>query len=146
MLIAEFAKSTGLPRDTVRYYEKLGLLRPVMAEGTGNTYRHYENSDVERAVLIRLGQALGFTLREIKELMLQMESDRLTDAIKINVMEQKLQDIDKRIRGLNEVKRYFKAKVQWVKTGGQGEPPGFKGSSKLNPAAAQRSSNPRKKD
>lgn len=136
MLIAEFAKSTGLPRDTVRYYEKLGLLRPVMAEGTSNTYRHYDNTDVERAVLIRLGQALGFTLREIKELMLQMESDNLTDAMKINVMEIKIQDIDKRIRGLTEVKRYFKAKVQWVKAGGRGEPPAFKGSTKLNPAAA----------
>ena len=135
MLIAEFAKAADLPRDTVRYYEKLGLLRPVTAHGTGNSYRHYDSSDVERAVLIKLGQALGFTLREIKELMLQWESDSLTDQMKIAVMQQKLQEIDLRIRGLNDVKRYFKAKIQWIQGGSQDKPPAFKGKSILSSPA-----------
>jgi len=114
----------------------------VITQGTSNSYRHYDGSDVERAVLIKLGQALGFTLREIKELMLQWESDSLTDQMKIEVMQQKLQDIDQRIRGLNDVKRYFKAKIQWIQASGQAKPPAFKDKTTLlNPAADQSARN-----
>ena len=62
MLIAEFAETTGLTRDAVRFYVKHGLLRPSVAT-SGNRYQHFDESDIERVVLIQSGQALGFTIR-----------------------------------------------------------------------------------
>jgi len=127
MLIAEFAKVSGLPRDTVRYYEKLGLLMPSASRGKSNGYRNYTAEDVERATLIRLGQALGFTLREIKSLAQNMESNVLTDAKKIAVMEDRIKQIEMRVAQLNSIKRYFRSKVRWIQGGGVGDPPKFKG-------------------
>lgn len=126
MLISEFAKATGLPRDTVRYYERLGLLQPAAAKGASNGYRHYSAEDVERATLIKLGQALGFTLREIKDLAQAMASGSLSDARKVAVMQGKIEQIEARIAQMNAVKRYFKAKVQWLQQGQVGNPPTFR--------------------
>lgn len=123
MLISEFAQRTGLPRDTVRYYEKLGLLRPEVPRGGSNEYRQYTGEDVERASMIRLGQSLGFTLREIKELSNSMASKTLTDAKKMAVLEDRIQQIEERVAQLNAIKSYFRAKVRWIQDGHVGKPP-----------------------
>ena len=127
MLIAEFASLAGLPRDTVRYYEKLGLLKPLVPRGGTNGYRQYTASDVERASMIRLGQTLGFTLREIKDLVHSLESKTLTDAKKVAVMEDRVRQIEQRVAQLNAIKRYFRAKVRWIEQGSVGDPPSFSG-------------------
>ena len=126
MLISEFAKAAGLPRDTVRYYEKLGLLKPAAPRGASNSYRNYTLEDVERATLIKLGQALGFTLREIKSLSQSMESGTLADEEKMAVLQEKIKQIEVRIGQMNAIKAYFTAKVRWISCGGTGTPPTFR--------------------
>jgi MerR family transcriptional regulator, copper efflux regulator len=128
MLIAEFAKVAGLPRDTVRYYEKLGLLKPSVPRDGSSGYRQYTAQDIERATLIKLGQALGFTLREIKELAHSMESKTLTDAKKVAVMADRIRQIEVRVVQLNAIKRYFRAKVKWIEAGCVGASPSFGGN------------------
>jgi MerR family transcriptional regulator, copper efflux regulator len=135
VLIAEFAKTTGLPRDTVRYYEKLGLLKPVAPRQGSNSYRHYAIEDVERAKLIRLGQALGFTLREIKSLMQSWESKTLSVDKKVALMRQKIEEIDARVAHLKAVRRYFQAKIKWIECSGKGAPPAFVPVAGAAPAA-----------
>lgn len=61
------AKSAGVGTDTVRYYEREGLLSP--ARRTGSGYRLYSETDVERLRFIRKAKALGFTLEDIAELL-----------------------------------------------------------------------------
>ena len=65
--IGQLAKRGGVRVDTVRYYERNGLLtaRSRLASG----YRRYSEIEVARLRFIRRAQALGFTLREIKELL-----------------------------------------------------------------------------
>jgi MerR family transcriptional regulator, copper efflux regulator len=138
MLIAEFSRVAGLPRDTVRYYEKLGMLKPSAPRGSSNGYRRYTAEDVERATLIRLGQALGFTLREIKSLAQSMESNTLTDAKKVAVMEDKIKQIETRVAQMNAIKRYFRAKVRWIAEGGIGDPPKFRGSAPAERTSADK--------
>jgi MerR family transcriptional regulator, copper efflux regulator len=67
MRIGELAARAAVNIQTLRFYEREGLLRPPIRTASG--YRKYSNSDLERVRFIRLCQGLGFTLREIHELL-----------------------------------------------------------------------------
>lgn len=66
--IGKVSQQTGLSVDTIRYYEKERLLRePPRSEGG---YRLYSVRDVDHLLFVRKAQELGFTLAEIRELLL----------------------------------------------------------------------------
>ncbi len=65
--IGQLAKRGGVGIDTVRYYERNGLLAPRTRLASG--YRRYGALELARLRFIRRAQALGFTLKEIKELL-----------------------------------------------------------------------------
>ena len=67
MQIGELAKSAGVPIDTVRYYERHGILPAPHRRPSG--YRSYDADDVARLRFIRRAKALGFTLGEIHDLL-----------------------------------------------------------------------------
>jgi DNA-binding transcriptional MerR regulator len=67
MLIGEFAQRGKLTRDTIRYYEKLGLVTSERAGGNG--YRHYAASALQRLQHIHQLKQTGFTLQEIRALL-----------------------------------------------------------------------------
>ncbi|HET9047498.1 MAG TPA: MerR family transcriptional regulator [Chiayiivirga sp.] len=67
MRIGQLAQSSQTPIDTIRYYERLGLLPQAPRSASG--YRHYQNEDVSRLRFIRRAKALGFSLAEIEELL-----------------------------------------------------------------------------
>lgn len=71
--IGALAKQAGVAVDTIRYYEKEGLLSNPSRKASG--YRQYDFRAVEQVRFIRRAKDLGFTLGEIKEL-LALESDR----------------------------------------------------------------------
>lgn len=64
MLIAEFEKRVGLHRDTLRYYEKIGVLTPPSREANG--YRVYGDTQLKELAFIQKGKLIGFTLPVIK--------------------------------------------------------------------------------
>lgn len=67
MKIGELAKVTGTKAETIRYYEKIGLLR---APGrTGGNYRDYGAEDQERLAFIRHARGLGFDIADIRSLL-----------------------------------------------------------------------------
>jgi DNA-binding transcriptional MerR regulator len=65
--IGELAAESGLSRDTLRYYERLGLLAP--AKRTAGNFRAYEPAALERVRFIKTAQSHGLSLREIRELL-----------------------------------------------------------------------------
>lgn len=67
MRIGELAARAEVNIQTLRFYEREGLLRPPVRTASG--YRSYAESDLERVRFIRLCQGLGFILREIHELL-----------------------------------------------------------------------------
>ena len=67
MKIGELAHRTGVAIDTVRYYERQGLLPQPERQPSG--YRRYRGDDVTRLRFVRRAKALGFTLEEIRELL-----------------------------------------------------------------------------
>ena len=68
MTIAQLAKAGGVGVDTVRYYQRRGLLHEP-ARPQGNGFRRYGDGDVDRLRFIRQAQAAGFTLDAIGELL-----------------------------------------------------------------------------
>jgi MerR family transcriptional regulator, copper efflux regulator len=72
MRIGELAVRAGVNIQTLRFYEREGLLRPPARTASG--YRSYVDSDLERVRFIRLCQGLGFTLREIQHLLILHKS------------------------------------------------------------------------
>jgi len=67
MRIGQLAARAEVNIQTLRFYEREGLLRAPLRTASG--YRTYEQSDLERVRFIRLCQALGFTLREVRQLL-----------------------------------------------------------------------------
>ncbi|KOB10693.1 helix-turn-helix domain-containing protein [Xanthomonas citri pv. citri] len=72
MKISEAADASGCHLETIRYYERIGLLpRPGRS---GNGYRVYGSADIERLRFIARGRDLGFSLQEVRSL-LQLSGD-----------------------------------------------------------------------
>ncbi|MCE3262226.1 MAG: MerR family transcriptional regulator [Pseudoduganella sp.] len=105
MQIGELALATGISRDTLRYYEKRGLLR---ARRSGNGYRDYPPEAADWLRYIRLAQALGFTLQEIEAdlpLLAPGAADSPATAAALRgALQAKLEEIDRRIDGLQALR------------------------------------------
>jgi len=98
--IGTLAKRAGVGIDTVRYYERAGLLAPQARLASG--YRRYGELELSRLRFIRRAQALGFTLKEVRQL-LTLSAQR--DVAKIRRSAQaKLADVEKRIAALDKVR------------------------------------------
>ena len=98
--IGQLAKRGGVGIDTVRYYERNGLLAPRTRLASG--YRRYSDLEVARLRFIRRAQALGFTLKEIKEL-LALSAQRDVGRVKRSA-QAKLVDVDERITALERMR------------------------------------------
>lgn len=98
MKIGEIATATGLSRDTLRFYERRGLLR---ARRSSNGYRDYPPEAVDWLRYIRLAQTLGFSLAEI-EADLPLLAEPASSAPQVRAaLERKLASIDQRIEGMH---------------------------------------------
>jgi MerR family mercuric resistance operon transcriptional regulator len=103
LLMGEVAKQAGVNRETIRYYERLGLLdRPSR---TRSGYRMYSPEAVARAQFIKRAQELGFSLKEISEL-LSLQVDPGTDCGDVRRRAKaKIADIEAKIRVLQRMQR-----------------------------------------
>jgi MerR family copper efflux transcriptional regulator len=98
--IGTLAKRAGVSIDTVRYYEKSGLLSPESRLASG--YRRYGDEQVSRLRFIRRAQELGFTLKDIREL---LGISKQRDVAKVKrAAEKKLADVDARLAALTRVR------------------------------------------
>ncbi len=100
--ISQLAKNVGVGVETVRFYERKGLLEAPKRKESG--YRQYDEHSVERLKFIRQAQQVGFTLKEIQEL-LNLRDD--PDAKRHDVREkatEKIAAIDAKVRDLLEMK------------------------------------------
>lgn len=114
MQIRELAARSGLAADTLRFYERSGLLDGRHVVRAANGYRSYTSAAVERVAQIRQAQAAGFTLREVAEVLAAFDGGRLTPAAVRGYCARKLADVESRIAALQRLRRYLKAKVEGV--------------------------------
>jgi MerR family transcriptional regulator, copper efflux regulator len=101
LAIGELATRGGVAIDTVRYYERNGLLQPASRLASG--YRRYGESELRRLRFIRRAKALGFTLEAIREL-LELGNRRDVAAVR-RAAQARLSDVDQRIAELEAMRR-----------------------------------------
>lgn len=100
--IGELAKLTSTRTETLRYYETEGLLPPAKRTPAG--YRIYADADVQRVSFIRRARSMGFSLREVAELMsLQVDRASSTCGEVKQLAQQKLVMIDQKLTELRKM-------------------------------------------
>lgn len=104
--IGELAERTGVPRDTIRYYESLGVLPE--APRTGSGYRLYGPDDVDRLGFVGRAQTLGLTLEEIGEILEVVDEGREPCVHVRERLGARLEDTRRRIRDLRRLERRLK--------------------------------------
>ncbi|MBI5751576.1 MAG: MerR family transcriptional regulator [Hydrogenophilales bacterium] len=96
--IGDMASLLGMSADTLRYYEKLGLLPRVGRSGAG--LREYGERDVSRLRFIQRAQKMGFSLAEIAHLLAMRENPHLArDEVRI-LTSVKLEEVEARLKEL----------------------------------------------
>jgi DNA-binding transcriptional MerR regulator len=102
MRIGETARMAGVNVQTIRFYERRGVLGKAPRLDSG--YRDYSQSDVRRIVAVKRAQKLGFTLGEIQELM-RLEQPGLHIEHVRKVAHSKILEIDEKIKALKQIRR-----------------------------------------
>jgi DNA-binding transcriptional MerR regulator len=109
LTIGDIATETGVSTDTLRYYEKMGLIAPIARTRAG--YRIYCTDSIRIIRFIRGAKALNFTLDEIRQLMALDTSRQATCAQMHRRAQEKLHEAEQRIRELKAIKTRLSALV-----------------------------------
>lgn len=112
MLIGEIATKTGLSRDTIRFYEKKGLIKVGRTDSEWNNYKNYNEEILNKLLLIKKAKGFGFTLNEIAEILEMSDMNIATCEILTIKIKEKLNRIDEKIRDLNEIKMMIIGKIE----------------------------------
>ena len=110
MLIGEVVKRTGFSRDTIRFYEKKGLLIVGRTDSEWNNYKDYDDQALRRLMLIKKCKGFGFTLKEIANMLELVDEEKATCNMVTAKLENKLSEIDHKIEALIQLKKMIKEK------------------------------------
>ncbi len=113
--IGQLAKLAGIDVQTVRYYEKRRLLSPSSRRPSG--YRVYDHEAVGRLRFIRNAKALGFTLREIGELLNLRVNGRAHCGDVQRKAEAKLHGVEAKLTGLQALARALRGLIRTCQAG-----------------------------
>lgn len=100
--IGTLAKKSNVRKETVRYYERRGLIPEPPRTESG--YRQYSQEALTRILFIKRAQGLGFSLKEIGELLSLRVNKNTTCGDFKNIAEVKISEIEDKIRSLDEIK------------------------------------------
>ncbi len=102
MKIGDLARATGTKVETVRFYERSGLL-PIPARTSGN-YRAYDSAHLKRLSFIRRARDLGFTLDQVRELLMLADDRAQSCAAVDEIAGAHLAAIDRKIADLTALR------------------------------------------
>lgn len=111
MLIGELSKETGFSKDTIRFYEKLGLIVSNDRHAGTRLYKEYSPGTVERLLMIGQAKRLGFTLNEVKQLLDEWSSGAISKQDQIRIIERKIEEVVAKTQQLDIIKSYLVAKL-----------------------------------
>lgn len=108
--IGELARQTGTKVETIRYYERAGLM-PVPERTSGN-YRAYGDAELKRLSFIRRARDLGFSIEEVKALM-DLSDDRSRSCSEVDTIARShLQEVDRKIAHLRALRKELGSLVE----------------------------------
>ncbi len=101
MNIGNASDQSGLPAKTIRYYEEIGLVKPSRA---GNGYRDYSDKDQHKLSFLHRSRGLGFSIEECRQLLALYEDTSRASADVKELAEQKIAEIDRKMRELRQLR------------------------------------------
>lgn len=110
LTIGKLAKQCQINVETIRYYQRIGLMR---IPETTQSYRYYNDKDIETLSFIQKAKDAGLQLSEIQELLQLQLEDR--EQVR-HVIQQRLNKIDQRIQELNSLKKRLSTWIDECKT------------------------------
>lgn len=107
--IGQVAKQSGISVETIRYYEKKGLLKEPERKESG--YRQYKQEAIARLSFIQQAKELGFSLKEIGELLsIRSDENNLCNEVK-QLAQEKLGNIESKLKMLQRMRKSLKKLV-----------------------------------
>ena len=101
MNIGEVSDKSGLPPKTIRYYEDIGLVKPLRGP---NGYRSFRESDMHKLAFLGRSRALGFTIEDCRNLLaLWDDQDRASADVRA-IAREHLEKIESKIADLNSIR------------------------------------------
>ncbi len=97
MRIGELSRRSGLSRDTLRYYERQGLIRSEPGPEASNSYRDYPEDAVLTLDVIADAQAAGMTIADISMLLGQLDAADVEDFDGEAFLQERIQEVEARI-------------------------------------------------
>lgn len=104
MLIGELSRKSGFTRDTIRYYEKMGLLSIGNTIRRDNQYKEYPDAALKRLLAIKKIKDFGFTLEEMRGIFILFEEGVLEPQRGRRFVARKIQRIDEKIETLRQTR------------------------------------------
>ncbi|POF34290.1 Cu(I)-responsive transcriptional regulator [Roseibium marinum] len=109
MNIGTASRQSRLPVKTIRYYEEIGLVRPLRGD---NGYREFSQADLERLKFLQRSRSLGFSIEECRDLLSLYEDTNRASADVKAITCQKIQEVDRKIAELKSLKRVLLEMVE----------------------------------
>ncbi len=104
--ISKLAKEAGVGVETIRFYERRGVIR---RPSTGRTsFREYPQTDIGRIRFVKRAQELGFTLNEIKEILQLEQNARIPCSDLKKRVDTKIEEVEGKLRDLQTIKKSLK--------------------------------------
>lgn len=101
MNIGDVARRSGLPAKTIRYYEEIGLIKPLRDE---NGYRAFRGSDLQKLAFLARARALGFSIEDCRALLALYEDQGRTSADVKRIALAHLRQVDEKLRALQSIR------------------------------------------
>jgi DNA-binding transcriptional MerR regulator len=110
MKIGEFSKKTGLSIHTIRYYEKIGLIKKKSKDKSG--HRNYSEFDIEWVNFITCLKVTGMTLEQIYYYISLREKGKSTKSERLSIMKQQKKKLEQKIHLFNEYLSHINYKIE----------------------------------
>jgi MerR family Zn(II)-responsive transcriptional regulator of zntA len=106
MLINELSKKTGISSHTIRFYEKSGLIEGKQDETVkSNNYFHYDDITIEKLEFINDAKSVGFTIKEIGQIINAWYNKKYTKKQKLEILEEKLKSLEQKMKEIKGMKK-----------------------------------------
>ncbi len=109
MRIGELVKQSGISPDTVRFYERNGLIRSLPSATETNSYRNYPEEALERLAMIKQAQQAGFSIAEFSQLIERIEGPSVDFFDADQFLQQKIDEIQERMKQAKAFLKMLKA-------------------------------------
>ncbi|WP_196139318.1 MerR family transcriptional regulator [Aliikangiella sp. G2MR2-5] len=112
MKVSELAKKLEVAPDTVRFYTRIGLIKPVIDETNG--YKHYDRKEQGRLRFILSARHLGFTVKDIKRILQESDQNKNSCPLVRKLIEEKLKETELQFKEAQALRgRMQKAIEDW---------------------------------